>query len=103
MSAAMRHSLTSRLAAKARAEARGRGVPPERRSTKLSRSLPLWKRPRRPPAKRRPWSGSLRKRPRSCAANLANPGARASTDPAPATPAPCAAATDDNKWPPLSG
>ena len=48
MSAAMRSSLTSRLAAKAREEAealaaevsRGR-----RRSTKLSRSLPLWKRP----------------------------------------------------------
>ena len=62
MSAAMRHSLTSRLAAKARAEAEALAAEcpaGRRRSTKLSRSLPLWK---------RPWSGWLRKRPRSYAA-----------------------------------
>ena len=79
--------LTSRLAAKARqeAEALAAEVPlaGRRRSTRLSRSLryrPLLS------AVRRPWSGSLRKRPRSYAAY--GPGAWASTDPGPATPAP---------------
>ena len=121
MSAAMRHSLTSRLAAKARAEAEALAAEVSRRKKAEHQAKQItaaMEEAKKAAAKR--WEEALERLAKEEAeelrryeADLAKAtqaslgtdamdrGARASTDPAPATPTPAAAATDDNKWPPL--
>ena len=110
MSAAMRHSLTSRLAAKARAEAEALAAEVSRRK-KITAAMEEAK---KAAAKRREEAlerlakeeADLAKATKASLStadagpDAMDPGARASTDPAPARPAPGAAATED-KWPPL--
>ena len=121
MSAAMRHSLTSRLAAKSRAEAEvSRRKKAEHQAKQITAAMEEAK---KAAAKRREealeqlakeeaeelrrYEADLAKATQTSLGTAAagtdamDPAARASTDPAPATPGMGAAATDDSKWPPL--
>ena len=124
MSAAMRHSLTSRLAAKSRAEAEALAAEVSRRKKAEHQAKQItaaMEEAKKAAAKRREealeqlakeeaeelrrYEADLAKATQASLGTAAagtdamDPGARASTDPAPATPAPGAAATDDSKWP----
>ena len=135
MSAAMRYSLTSRLAAKARAEAEALAAEVSRRKKAEHQAKQItaaMEEAKKAAAKRREealerlakeeaeelrrYEADLAKATKASLGtadaepDAMDPGARASTDPAPATPAPLdayirptgsAAATGDSKWPPL--